>query len=96
MMYRMENGPSPVPKHLEHLAINLYHALRLARNSTTNPANIGWSGLGQDVAKIRVWPKDQSNTMILEAYHDRSGEHDVFCNYSLPANLLFPELLFFS
>jgi len=31
MMYRTENGPSPVPKHLEHLAINLYHALRLAR-----------------------------------------------------------------
>ena len=31
MMYRMENGPSPVPKHLKHLAINLDHALRLAR-----------------------------------------------------------------
>jgi len=31
MMYRLENGLSPVPKHLKHLAINLDHALRLAR-----------------------------------------------------------------
>ncbi len=29
-MYRTQNGLSPVPKHLEHLAINLYRALRLA------------------------------------------------------------------
>jgi len=33
MMYRMENGLSPVPKHLKHLAINLDHALRLAGNN---------------------------------------------------------------
>ena len=54
MMYRMENGPSPVPKHLKHLAINLDHALRLAGNNWTNAANIAWSGLGQDVTKIQV------------------------------------------
>jgi len=30
-MCRMENGLSPVPRHLKHLAINLDHALRLAR-----------------------------------------------------------------
>ncbi len=54
MMYRMENGLSPVPKHLKHLAINLDHALRLAGNNGTNAPNIGWSGLGQDVAKIQV------------------------------------------
>jgi hypothetical protein len=50
----MENGPSPVPKHLKHLAINLDHALRLAGNNGTVASNIGWSGLGQDVAKIQV------------------------------------------
>jgi hypothetical protein len=54
MMYRMENGPSPVPTHLKHLAINLDHALRLAGNNWTNASNIGWSGLGQDVAKIQL------------------------------------------
>jgi hypothetical protein len=53
-MYRMENGLSPIPKHLKQLAINLDHALRLAGNNWTNASNIGWSGLGQDVAKIRV------------------------------------------
>jgi hypothetical protein len=52
MMYRMENEPSPVPKHLKHLAINLDHALRLARNEGTDVSNIRWSGLGQDVSKI--------------------------------------------
>jgi len=35
MMYRMENGSSPIPKHLKHLAINLDHALRLARMMET-------------------------------------------------------------
>ncbi len=54
MMYRMENGLSPVPKHLKHLAINLDHALRLAGNNEANASNIGWSGLGQDVAKIQL------------------------------------------
>ena len=54
MMYRTENGLSPIPKHPEHLAINLDHALRLAGINRTNASNIGWSGLGQDVAKIRV------------------------------------------
>jgi hypothetical protein len=53
-MYRMENGLSPVPKHPKHLAINPDHALRLAGNNGTNVSNIGWSGLGQDVAKIQV------------------------------------------
>jgi hypothetical protein len=50
----MENGLSPIPKHLKQLAINLDHALRLAGNNWTNASNIGWSGLGQDVAKIQV------------------------------------------
>jgi hypothetical protein len=31
----MENELSPVPKHPKHLAINLDHALRLARISRT-------------------------------------------------------------
>jgi hypothetical protein len=51
----MENGPSPIPKHLKQLAINLDHALRLAGNNDTNASNIGWSGLGQDVAKIHLF-----------------------------------------
>jgi hypothetical protein len=55
MMCRMESGLSPVPKHLKHLAINLDHALRLAGNNGTNASNIGWSGLGQDVAKIHLF-----------------------------------------
>jgi hypothetical protein len=50
----MENGLSPIPKHLKQLAINLDHALRLAGNNWTNASNIGWSGLGQDVAKIQL------------------------------------------
>jgi hypothetical protein len=50
----MENELSPVPKHPKHLAINPNHALRLAGNNGTNASNIGWSGLGQDVAKIQV------------------------------------------
>jgi hypothetical protein len=50
----MENGLSPIPKHLKHLAINLDHALRLAGNNEANASNIGWSGLGQDVAKIQL------------------------------------------
>jgi len=41
-MYRMENGPSPVPKHLKHLAINLDHALRLAR--ITGPTHLILAG----------------------------------------------------
>jgi hypothetical protein len=55
MMCRMENGPSPVPKHLKHLAINLDHALRLAGITGPDASNIGWSGLGQDMAKIHVF-----------------------------------------
>jgi hypothetical protein len=51
----MENGLSPFPKHLKHLAINLDHALRLAGNNETYASNIGWSGLGQDVAKIQFF-----------------------------------------
>ena len=54
MMYRMENEPSPVPKHLKHLAINPDHALTLAGNDEANASNIAWSGLGQDVVKIQV------------------------------------------
>jgi hypothetical protein len=50
----MENGLSPIPKHLKQLAINLDHALRLAGNNEANASNIGWSGLGQDVAKIQL------------------------------------------
>ena len=57
MMCRMRNGLSPVPKHLKHLAINLDHALRLAGNNEANASNIGWSGLGQDVAKIHAVPR---------------------------------------
>jgi len=67
MMYRMENGPSPVPKHLKHLAINLDHALRLAGNNEANASNIGWSGLGQDVAKIHVNLGSYSSVTILDA-----------------------------
>jgi len=51
-MYRMENGLSPVPKHLNHLAINLDHALRLAGITGDDPSNIGSSGSGQDAAEI--------------------------------------------
>jgi len=61
MMYRMENGPAPVPKHPKHLAINLDHALRLAGNNEANASNIGWSGLGQDVAKIQLILESGSN-----------------------------------
>ena len=50
-MYRTGNGPSPVPKHLEHLAINLYHALRLAR--IRGPVHLILAG--QDL--VRMWPK---------------------------------------
>jgi hypothetical protein len=57
MMYRMENGLSPIPKHLKHPAINLDHALRLAGINGTDASNIGWSGLGQDVAKIHAVPR---------------------------------------
>ncbi len=31
------------------------HALRLAGNNEANASNIGWSGLGQDVAKIHLF-----------------------------------------
>jgi len=44
MMYQTESGPSPVPIHLEHLAINLDHALRLAR--ITGPMHL--ISAGQD------------------------------------------------
>jgi len=42
MMYRMENGLSPIPKHLKHLAINLDHALRLA--GMTRPMHLILTG----------------------------------------------------
>ena len=51
MMYRMENGLSPVPKHMRHLAINLDHALRLAR--IRGPVHLILAG--QDL--VRMWPK---------------------------------------